>query len=100
MVIIGALLVPSCNIESDLRIEKNEKITMNKDGNYVELIFVESDEIWNHLFDNHYIASWGGFAPENEIKGVISPTIFLGLPDFWYVELRIPAIDLITFFLI
>ncbi|HSF49300.1 MAG TPA: hypothetical protein VLA74_00950 [Nitrososphaeraceae archaeon] len=77
---------------TDLRIEKNEKITMNIDDNYVELIFVESDEIWNHQFDNHYIASWGGFAPENEIKGVISPTIFQGLPDFWYVELRIPAV--------
>ena len=77
---------------TDLRIEKNDKITMNIDGNPVELIFVESDEIWNHQFDNHYIASWGGFAPENEIKGVISPTIFPGLPDFWYVELRIPAI--------
>jgi hypothetical protein len=77
---------------TDLQIDKNNKITMNIDDNPVELIFVESDEIWNHQFDNHYIASWGGFAPENEIKGVISPTIFPGLPDFWYVELRIPAI--------
>ena len=75
---------------TDLQIDKNNKITMNIDDNPVELIFVESDEIWNHQFDNHYIASWGGFAPENEIKGVISPTIFPGLPDFWYVELRIP----------
>jgi hypothetical protein len=77
---------------TDLKIEINNKITMNIDDNPVELIFVESDEIWNHQFDNHYIASWGGFAPENEIKGVISPLIFPGLPDFWYVELRIPAI--------
>jgi hypothetical protein len=70
---------------------KNNKITMNIDNYPVELIFVKSDEIWNHQFDNNYIASWGGFAPENEIKGVISPIIFSGLPDFWYVELRIPA---------
>jgi hypothetical protein len=77
---------------TDLKIDKNEKITTNIDNNPVKLIFVESDEIWNHQFDNHYIASWGGFAPENEIKGVISPTIFPGLPDFWYVELRIPAV--------
>ena len=77
---------------TDLQIDKNNKITMNIDDNPVELIFVESDEIWNHQFDNHYIASWGGFAPENEIKGVISPTIFPGVPDFWYVELRIPAV--------
>lgn len=76
---------------TDLNIKKNNKITMNIDNYPVELIFVRSDEIWNHQFDNNYIASWGGFAPENEIKGVISPIIFPGLPDFWYVELRIPA---------
>ena len=77
---------------TDLNIKKNNKITMNIDNYPVELIFVKSDEIWNHQFDNTYIASWGGFAPENEIKGVISPIIFPGLPDFWYVELRIPAV--------
>jgi hypothetical protein len=76
---------------TDLKIDKNNKITMNIDGNPVELVFVESDEFWNHQFDKHYIASCGGFSPENEIKGVISPLIFPGLPDFWYVELRIPA---------
>jgi hypothetical protein len=76
---------------TDLKIKKNNKITMNIDNYPVELIFVKSDEIWNHQFDNNYIASWGGFAPENEIKGIISPIIFPGLPDFWYVELRIPA---------
>ena len=76
---------------TDLKIKKNNKITMNIDKYPVEIIFVKSDEIWNHQFDNNYIASWGGFAPENEIKGVISPIIFPGLPDFWYVELRIPA---------
>lgn len=76
---------------TDLNIKKNNKITMNIDNYPVELIFLKSDEIWNHQFDNNYIASWGGFAPENEIKGVISPIIFPGLPDFWYVELRIPA---------
>ena len=76
---------------TDLNIKKNNKITMNIDNYPVELIFVKNDEIWNHQFDNNYIASWGGFAPENEIKGVISPIIFPGLPDFWYVELRIPA---------
>lgn len=76
---------------TDLKIKELDRITMNIDDNPVELVFVESDEIWNHQFDNNYIASWGGFAPENEIKGVISPTIFPGLPDFWYIELRIPV---------
>jgi hypothetical protein len=76
---------------TDLKINELDRITMNIDENPVELVFVESDEIWNHQFDNNYIASWGGFAPENEFKGMISPTIFPGLPDFWYVELRVPA---------
>jgi|GEM_PF-3139821 len=76
---------------TDLKIKKFNKITMNIDEYPVELIFVKNDIIWNHQFDNNYIASWGGFAPENEIKGMISPIIFPGLPDFWYVELRIPT---------
>ena len=76
---------------TDLKINELDRITMNIDDNPVELVFVESDEIWNHQFDNNYIASWRCFAPENEIKGMISPTIFPGLPDFWYVELRIPV---------
>ena len=76
---------------TDLQIKKFNKITMNIDEYPVELIFVKNDIIWNHQFDNNYIASWGGFAPENEIKGMISPIIFPGLPDFWYVELRIPT---------
>jgi hypothetical protein len=77
---------------TDLKIKKNNKIAMNIDNYPVELMFVKNDEIWNDQFDNNYIASWGGFAPENEIKGMISPIIFPGLPDFWYVELRIPAV--------
>ena len=76
---------------TDLKIKENNKITMNIDEYPVELIFVQSNVIWNHQFDNNYIASWGDFAPENEIKGMISPIIFPGLPDFWYVELRIPT---------
>jgi hypothetical protein len=76
---------------TDLKIKKFNKITMNIDEYPVELIFVKNDIIWNHQFDNNYIASCGGFAPENEIKGMISPIIFPGLPDFWYVELHIPT---------
>ena len=42
---------------TDLKIKKNNKITLNIDNYPVELIFVKSDEIWNHQFDNNYIAS-------------------------------------------
>jgi hypothetical protein len=74
---------------TDLQIRPH-RITMSIDGNPVEFILVKNDKIWNHQFDNNYIASWGSDAPKREIKGSISPTIFPGLVDFWYVELRIP----------
>jgi len=35
------------------------------------------------------LASWGGDAPQNELSGSISPTIFPGLNSAWYVELRL-----------
>jgi len=40
--------------------------------------------------DGYYIASWGGDAPNEEIRGAISPEVF-GLPDHYYVELRLDA---------
>jgi len=47
----------------------------------------ENDTVWDHEWDGYYIASWGGYAPEEELRGVISPEIF-GLPEHYYVELR------------
>lgn len=69
---------------------KPHNILMRINNHPVELVLVKDDEIWNHQFDNNYIAAWGSDAPKNEIKGLISPDIFPGLVDFWYVELRIP----------
>jgi len=54
----------------------------------ISLVRVDSDTIWSHEFDGYYIASWGGYAPSDEIRGNISPTVF-GLPDHYYVELRL-----------
>jgi hypothetical protein len=54
----------------------------------ISLIRVDNDTIWNHEFDGYYITSRGGYAPSDEIRGNISPTIF-GLPDHYYVELRL-----------
>jgi len=54
----------------------------------ISMIRVDSDMIWNHEFDGYYIASWGGYAPSDEIRGNISPMTF-GLPDHYYVELRL-----------
>lgn len=65
-----------------------ERISMRLDGSPVELVWIEEDLIWNHTYDEHYIASWGGYAPTEEIRGTISPSIFPGLAEFWYLELR------------
>jgi hypothetical protein len=64
-------------------------VSMKVDGMPVALPLEESDTIWNGTFDRYYVASWGGDAPQGEVRGTISPTIFPGLADFWYVELRL-----------
>lgn len=66
-----------------------KKITMKIEGETVTLILVETDEIWDHAFDGFYIASWGGDAPPEEIRGIIKPSIFQGLYEHYYIELRL-----------
>ncbi len=53
-----------------------------------QLVHVLEDTVWDHEFDGYYIASWGGSAPPEEIRGNIGPRAF-GLPDHYYVELRL-----------
>ena len=64
-------------------------ISFSLNGNPVKLVLIGDDTIWNGQFSNYYIASWGAEAPGEEIRGLIKPTYFEGLPDFWYVELRL-----------
>jgi hypothetical protein len=59
------------------------------DGIPVVLVWTANDTVWNHSYDNYYIASWGGSAPPDEIRGAISPAIFPGLVGHYYVELRL-----------
>lgn len=66
-----------------------KKIIMKIEGEMVTLILIEADEIWDHAFDNFYIASWGGDAPPEEIRGIIKPSIFQGLLNHYYIELRL-----------
>jgi len=66
-----------------------ERISMKIEGAEVVLEWVKSDLVWDHQYDNHYIAAWGGDAPAEEIRGVISPEIFPGLASHYYVELRL-----------
>ncbi len=66
-----------------------DAVTMKVDGTQVSLPFTASDSVWNHSFDNSYIASWGSASPPQEIRGTISPSIFLGMPSTYYLELRL-----------
>lgn len=67
----------------------SERLSMKVEGNQIILIWVNSDQIWDHQYDDHYIASWGSDAPPEEIRGTISPQIFLGLLPHYYIELRL-----------
>jgi len=72
----------------DISVE-SDRLTMKVEGQPIVLVWVDSDEIWDHMYDKYYIASWGGDAPPEELRGTISPTIFPGLADHYYVELRL-----------
>jgi len=66
-----------------------DRITMRIEGAYVTLVWVENDTVWDHEYDNCYIASWGSESPQSEIRGEISPSTFPGLVQHYYVELRL-----------
>lgn len=66
-----------------------DKVTMKVDGQTVELPWTSNDAVWNHIYDNSYIASWGSDAPPQEMRGTIEPQVFPGVPDTYYVELRL-----------
>lgn len=65
------------------------KMSMRIDGQPVVLIWQENDPVWGHAYDRYYVASWGGDAPLEEIRGTISPLIFPGLAPHHYVEMRL-----------
>lgn len=65
-------------------------IILEKDDIRIVAELVEKDHVWGGVWDGYYIASWGGDAPANEVRGEISPGIF-DLPEHYYVELRLGA---------
>ena len=69
----------------------SQGLKMNLNGNQTILIWVGSDLIWDHQYDGYYIASWGGDAPPEEIRGMISPRMFPGIPPRYYIELRLKS---------
>jgi len=68
----------------------SNEVTLTNESATIVLEKVAQDLIWNHVWDGYYVASWGGDAPEEEVRGQISPEIF-GLPSHYYVELRLWA---------
>ena len=70
-------------------IKESGKIRMRIDGQALVLVWIDNDAVWNRMYDNYYIASWGSDAPPEEMRGTISPKIFPGLADHYYVELRL-----------
>ena len=65
-------------------------VTMVLNGQALTLPWEDNDTIWNHQFDNNYIASWGPTAPAAEIRGHVTCSVF-GLPATDYVEFRFEA---------
>lgn len=68
-----------------------DEIILQKTKTRIEFVYVEQDLVWNGQYDDHYIASWGGYAPQDEIRGSIRPSFF-GLPAHFYVEMRLDVI--------
>ena len=62
------------------------------DYRIVVLRWIEYDEVWNK-WHNHYIASFGINMNDDEKIGKITPNIFPGIYDHYYVELRLPQIQ-------
>ncbi len=69
----------------------SNKISMVIGGHTVILPWEDNDTIWNHQYDNNYIASSGPNAPPAEMRGQISASVF-GLPSNDYVEFRFVAL--------
>jgi len=66
------------------------KITMVISEYAMTIPWEDNDTVWNHHFNNNYIASWGPSAPGAEIRGQVAGSVF-GLPTRDYVEFRFAA---------
>ncbi len=80
--------------ELEMRMDYNpftDEVTLQMTKTRLRFVYVEQDVVWNHQYDDHYIASWGGDAPQEEIRGNINP-VFFGLPAHYYVEMRLDLV--------
>jgi len=66
------------------------KVSMAISGHTLTLPWEDNDTVWNHQYDNNYIASWGPSAPAYEVRGQVTGAVF-GLTSAAYVEFRFAA---------
>jgi hypothetical protein len=66
------------------------QISMTVAGHSVLLPWEDNDTVWAGLYNSNYISSWGPSAPDYELRGQVSPSIF-GLSPNAYVEFRFEA---------
>jgi len=68
-----------------------DEVTLQMAKTLLRFEYVERDDVWDRRYDGHYIASWGGYAPPEEMRGSITP-VFFGLPEHYYVEMRLELV--------
>jgi hypothetical protein len=66
------------------------KISMVVNGHTVTIPWEDNDTIWNHRYNNNYVASWGAKATSAAVRGHVDPSAF-GLPSKDYIEFRFAA---------
>jgi hypothetical protein len=65
-------------------------VAMVISGSAITMPWEDNDTVWNHQYDNNYIASSGPSAPAYEVRGQVSTSLF-GLPAADYLEFRFAA---------
>jgi hypothetical protein len=65
-------------------------VSMVISGHAITMPWEDNDTVWNHQYDNNYIASSGPSAPAYEVRGQVSASVF-GLPAADYLEFRFAA---------
>lgn len=75
----------------DLKVEEfkmdDKRIEMKINGSRAVLLWTEKDKIWNGEYNFHYIGN-NSINPSEKI-GTLSPSSFPGLPEHYYVEIRL-----------
>ncbi len=66
------------------------QVSMAISGHTITIPWEDNDTVWNHQYDNNYIASWGPSAPAYEVRVAITGSVF-GLAATDYIEFRFAA---------